>query len=49
MNQEEPFSVQFTTTARRHLDEQPPEAIAFASYEFICGPCSRTRTEKGSR
>ena len=34
----EPFDLQITATARRQLAEQLPEAVAFAAYEFICGP-----------
>ena len=38
MSQDPPFDLQITATARRQLSEQLPEAIAFAAYEFICGP-----------
>ncbi len=41
MSQDEPFGLEITATARRQLAEQLPEAIAFAAYEFICGPLLR--------
>lgn len=33
-----PYRLAITATARRHLAEQLPEAIAFAAYECITGP-----------
>ena len=41
MSQDEPFGLEITATARRQLAEQLPKAIAFAAYEFICGPLLR--------
>lgn len=45
----EPFDLQVTATARRQLAEQLPEAVAFAAYEFICGPLLENPHRVGKR
>jgi mRNA-degrading endonuclease RelE of RelBE toxin-antitoxin system len=49
VNQGAPYSLQITATARRQLAEQLPEAIAFAAYEFICGPLLQNPHRVGKR
>ncbi len=49
MSQDEPFDLKITGTARRQLAEQLPEAIAFAAYEFICGPLLQNPHRVGKR
>ena len=49
MNSGESFDLQITATARRHLAEQLPEAVAFAAYEFICGPLLANPHRVGKR
>jgi mRNA interferase RelE/StbE len=35
---DEPYTLRTTPTVRRALTGTPPEAVAAAAYEFICGP-----------
>lgn len=49
MNEEKPFDLEITATARRQLAEQLPEGIAFAAYEFICGPLLQNPHRVGKR
>jgi mRNA interferase RelE/StbE len=35
---EDGYELVIAPTARRHLTEQLPEAVAFAAYEFVVGP-----------
>jgi mRNA-degrading endonuclease RelE of RelBE toxin-antitoxin system len=38
-----------TASARRQLAEQLPEGVAFAAYEFICGPLLQNPHRVGKR
>ena len=49
MSSERPFRLAVTATARRHLAEQLPEAIAFAAHEFINGPLLANPHRGGKR
>lgn len=49
MSRREPFDLQITATARRQLAEGLPEAVAFAAYEFICGPLLSNPHRVGKR
>jgi mRNA interferase RelE/StbE len=45
---EEPCELRATSTLRRALSENPPEAVAAAAYECITGRCCWARTGSGS-
>ena len=49
MSSEQPFRLAITSTARRQLAEQLPEAVAFAALEFINGPLLTNPHRVGKR
>lgn len=46
---EEPYELRTTSTVRRALSENLPEAVAVAAYEFITGPLLREPYRIGKR
>jgi len=49
VSSEQPYRLGITATARRQLEEQLPEAIAFAAHEFINGPLLANPHRVGKR
>ena len=49
MSHEQPFQLAITSTARRQLAGQLPEAVAFAALEFINGPLLTNPHRVGKR
>ncbi|SOD73118.1 mRNA-degrading endonuclease RelE of RelBE toxin-antitoxin system [Jatrophihabitans sp. GAS493] len=46
---DERWELTFSPTARRHLAEQLPEAVATAAFEFITGPLADNPHRVGKR
>jgi mRNA interferase RelE/StbE len=47
--EEQPYTLLVTPTARRQLSERLPESVAAAAYEFVIGPLLEAPSRVGKR